>query len=482
MNNERKQVCEITDSAPTGFEGAVALVVLLLVTGGSVTPFDFAFDSSNLMMKFGNIGWPAFNLPDAGTNFVVYLILGAVLFLWLSIHLPRSASLILSMLCASGLSFLVELVQTISPARFASWYDVIADAIGAFAGVLIACFLGSSLRRACRGFRLKFDQSPMNSLYRLTMIAVFACALVPFDFMATVSKLHNLLYDTNFSLLPVVQSDGFNHVNVLTSVFSLPQEHDLLLASAFVVLGSMCALSGWEKGNTIRVSIFTGLTLCWIFAFIVELLQSFSLYHSFGLDDLLRNGLGASVGVFVTVVAIRDRLTVPTGNGVLRIPFRLIFALWTLHVAALLTSKIEVCKTIICNNGFTCINWIPFADYFHRPFLSSTATMVELMAAQSLLAILTLALLLKIQVSGWLSNLYRVSAVLAATCCIATGAVSSSGVFSVSNVILAVFSWIASYHACRLLMRRDYSSNRAFTKIPDQTDFTGCRPLKPAGI
>ena len=473
MSYERKQVCEITDSAPIGFEGAVALAVLLLVTGGSVTPFDFSFDSSNPIMKFGNIGWPAFNLPDAGTNFVVYLILGAVLFLWLSIHFRRFVSAILTMMCTAGLSYLVELVQTVSPVRFASWYDVIVDSIGAFVGVLIACALGSGLRRACWRFRSSFGHTPMNATYRLTMIGLFGCALGPFDFMTTVSRLHSLLHDTSFSLLPVLPFDSFDLVNVLASAFSLPQEHDLLLASSFVVLGSMCTLSGWEKGKTIRVSIFTGLKSCWIFAFIVELLQSFSVYHSFGIDDLLRNGFGASAGVFVTIIAIRDRFTVPTGNGVLRVPSRLIFALWILHVAVLSTSKIEVCKTIFCNNGFAGINWIPFIDYFHRPFLSSTATMVELVAAQILLAVLTLVLLRKIQVSGWLSNLCRASALLAATCCIATGAVNSSGVFSVSNVILAVFGWIAAYYACRFLIRRDYSQYREIT------DFNDNGTLKP---
>ena len=133
---------------PTGLEGVVVVAVLALAAFGSLTPFSFDLAEAGSDGVIGRLGWPRPDAADVVTNIIVYVPIGAALAVLFLRRFAAPAAVVLAVLCGTGLSFTVEVLQTAIATRFPSWLDVITNAAGTTAGALGGLVFGPPLMDA----------------------------------------------------------------------------------------------------------------------------------------------------------------------------------------------------------------------------------------------------------------------------------------------------------------------------------------------
>ena len=152
MRRSRKQASPVGPLAtvrarpqPTGLEGVVVAAVLALVAFGSLTPFSFDLAGVGGEGVIGRLGWPRPDAADVVTNIIVYLPIGAALAALFLRRFAAPTAVVLAVLCGTGLSFTVEVLQATIATRFPSWLDVITNTAGTTVGALAGLVFGPPL-------------------------------------------------------------------------------------------------------------------------------------------------------------------------------------------------------------------------------------------------------------------------------------------------------------------------------------------------
>lgn len=121
-------------TVPAGYRWALTLVFVALIIGLSVTP-GVARPDDNLF------SWLYAGTPPTAQKVLHVIIYGLLAFLWMwtlaSIESTRTR-LAVALVLALGLGVALEWYQTKVPGRFGTLIDVLLNAAGAIAGVVIA--------------------------------------------------------------------------------------------------------------------------------------------------------------------------------------------------------------------------------------------------------------------------------------------------------------------------------------------------------
>ncbi|MFN4324391.1 MAG: VanZ family protein [Azonexus sp.] len=131
---------------PIRFASYLALAWCGLVVYGSLHPFSGWRDTGVSPIAFLEGGWPRYwTAFDLAANVAVYLPLGFFLTLALSRLPGRFTAAVLATLCAGGLSFGLETLQTWLPSRVPSNLDLVCNTLGGLLGALAGKALGPRL-------------------------------------------------------------------------------------------------------------------------------------------------------------------------------------------------------------------------------------------------------------------------------------------------------------------------------------------------
>ena len=126
------------------------LLALALIIYGSLYPFEFDFAREHGLLTLLH-SWPArfdrFELRDAAVNVLLYVPLGATVFLQLARRFSRAIAIPLAVACGLGLSFSLELLQAYEPLRVSSLIDVLTNSAGAFAGAIAGALFQPRIER-----------------------------------------------------------------------------------------------------------------------------------------------------------------------------------------------------------------------------------------------------------------------------------------------------------------------------------------------
>ncbi|MCB9851345.1 MAG: VanZ family protein [Phycisphaerales bacterium] len=117
--------------------GVAAVAAVVLVTLGSLTPFRIT-GPAPIAWRLGDLAWHKLTVPDALTNFMVYVPIGALLFAWWRRVLGSAGAVLSATAVAAGMSLTLESTQAMIATRYASWYDLLLNAFGALIGAVFA--------------------------------------------------------------------------------------------------------------------------------------------------------------------------------------------------------------------------------------------------------------------------------------------------------------------------------------------------------
>lgn len=125
----------------SGLPAYLALAYLLLIAYASLSPFVGWTEPAEL--AFLDTAWPRYYTRfDLTLNFLAYLPLGFLLGLAALGRFGPVAAALLAALAATALSFTMELAQAYLPGRISSNADLLANALGGFAGAVMAARMG----------------------------------------------------------------------------------------------------------------------------------------------------------------------------------------------------------------------------------------------------------------------------------------------------------------------------------------------------
>lgn len=125
----------------SGLPAYLALAYLLLIAYASLSPFVGWSEPAGL--AFLDTVWPRYYTRfDLTLNFLAYLPLGFLLGLAALGRFGPIVAALLAALAATALSFTMELAQAYLPGRISSNADLLANALGGFAGAAMAARMG----------------------------------------------------------------------------------------------------------------------------------------------------------------------------------------------------------------------------------------------------------------------------------------------------------------------------------------------------
>lgn len=126
----------------SGLPAYLALAYLLLIAYASLSPF-VGWSEPAAGLAFLDTAWPRYYTRfDLALNFLAYLPLGFLLGLAALGRFGPVAAALLAALAATALSFIMELAQAYLPGRISSNADLLANALGGFAGAVMAARMG----------------------------------------------------------------------------------------------------------------------------------------------------------------------------------------------------------------------------------------------------------------------------------------------------------------------------------------------------
>lgn len=297
--HERDAVAE----APPGLSILWALGAVASVAYLSLLPLKLNWGVFNASTFFG-LGALAFHTPsfdDAITNLFAYVPIGFFVALYL---LRRTGRIVLAGAMTLWLSLAISLgaeaVQTGITERVGSWWDVVLNAAGTVAGVLLAyagrIHVGTWITRWTR-------TSPEQKLRAgavVLTIGLFAFHLAPFDFVTSTEGLHAAFRRAHVGLLQDRSVDP-------AQAPLAPMVHELGGAFFFALLCLTTALSSELRRTRPAAAMASGMLHGVVLAATIEVLQLFTASHVFDLASFLLRALastcGAWIGVFVLTTA-----------------------------------------------------------------------------------------------------------------------------------------------------------------------------------
>ena len=165
----------------------LTFLTMLFVIQTGLVPYDFLQDD----VKEGSavfLSGAAIHLiaRDIISNVFLYFPLGILLHCALAKQLrSRGIALILTVIFAAAMSLGIEWIQSYSPARVSTLFDLLANIGGALLGASLAWIARLALPRIHAGALVAVHEWPRTALLRAYVVALIVFAAMPFSFSFT---------------------------------------------------------------------------------------------------------------------------------------------------------------------------------------------------------------------------------------------------------------------------------------------------------
>lgn len=378
------------DVRPGPMSGRVRLagwVVVGLVICGSLTPFQF--DPVGLTGD-GWVGltdrvWPPSGLEDVLVNLAVYVPVGVVFYAWFRPRARRrGVAILIATIAGAGLSLVLELIQTMSPVRCASWIDVVVNGFGALLGAVAAPAALRLGQRWIERIRRAFVEEPTSTVGLLLTLGLIVYAVAPFDFV-----LEDREFDRVFmrSLWwPMAERAAPTSTDAELAPYALLMSA-VGMAGVFALLGCVSAMANRQRGLSPLAALWGAIGHGAVVAVIVEVLQLFVRSHVFDTADIATNTVAAAIGAW-SALAVLDPM------GIVRAPRRPGAAIPALLLGALVLAQIGYATLRSVSPAdfswaqiqWADAGWAPFAAQFRMPFVTALGSMASSFLPYTLLA------------------------------------------------------------------------------------------------
>ncbi|MCH8149075.1 MAG: VanZ family protein, partial [Planctomycetes bacterium] len=360
----------------------------LAIAYGSLIPFDFdpAAITFSDVTRVGRLHWSYGGPGDLFTNVLLYLPFG-----WLAIHCLANGHLgilracLWSVVLGSALSLSLEVLQTESYSRYASWSDVLLNTCGTALGAVLGAAFPSAwifLRKRLAGRRVR---NPYALLASLLAAAIFLFHLAPFDFVMTTESLQRSFLNANWNATP-------GHIAGLADPTLAAFVGKMATAGWFGVLAYLWAFACLWSSCTPTAGLTKAIAHTMALVWLIECMQLFTVSHVFELSDIFLRSLGAILGAW-TAVFIVDH----TGNLWKRRPSLVLPT--TLLVALVVGQALAVLFESYRPHGFGAwafdglrIEWMPFLHMWHGSTCDAVMSALSILVCYGVLAV-TLSLL-----------------------------------------------------------------------------------------
>ncbi len=377
-------------SSRTGFPRSGLEFPCLVITGlflvlGSLTPFQVDFESLRSLLAGNGLSfWSKCNFGDACVNLLIYVPFGASLFALMRHRFKRKAAFVLTATCSAAMSLGLELCQLILKGRYASWWDVLFNSVGALIGAILMSLLARSIVRGLLRFRRSFQDAPLHATEAVVVFALLTISVVPFDFVTTTKGLYASMHE---SRIPMAAATVVGRPMLLLEGSSRSWEDiaagDMGWAVAFAVLGYVLVVRNRREGARLCDAAISSLGAGFLLAIVLEVLQLFASGHVFALPDIAMHGAGVFVGVMLGVV--RDWRRGGDTENAFNNAF-LAFVVLGQVLAILLPAWLRLLGGV-AGRGFESSDWVPFADLLAMPFASAAAEVMDAWCVYALMII-----------------------------------------------------------------------------------------------
>jgi glycopeptide antibiotics resistance protein len=213
-----------------GIYGAAALLFVAFAVWGSLFPFEVrplpAADALSLFRSAWQSGPASWSRSDFASNVILFIPIGLFVCATMDTSWParRGLSVVAVLVLATLLSTFLELAQALVPWRTSSIVDVMAEALGASAGVLIWRFASCRIDARVAAVQRVVRRASYLDRVLLAYCALFALAwLLPFDFTLRPNEIADKFAHKRL-LLPFTPSpDALSPaLLLLTAVASIP--------------------------------------------------------------------------------------------------------------------------------------------------------------------------------------------------------------------------------------------------------------------
>jgi VanZ family protein len=366
---------------------AAGLVVLVLVICGSLTPFQFDWARPSHDGWNGPIGlaWSPSSLSDIAVNLMVYLPVGAILYGWVRpMARRRVATILIATFAGAGLSLALEVLQTMSPARCASWIDVVVNSFGALLGAVAAPAALQAGKRLIERSRRAFMQAPMSTVGLLLTLGLIVHGVTPFDFVLADREFNHGLMRSLW--WPMAERAAATPADGELAPYA-PLVSAIGMAGAFALLGCVGAMANRQRGLPPLAALWGSIGHGTAVAVLLEVLQLFVRSHVFDTADIATNAVAAAIGAW-SAVAVLDPLAAARDarSPASAFPAFLIGAFVLAQIACAALRAVSSVEFSWTRPNWTDMAWVPFAAQFRMPFLTALGSMASSFLTYVLLA------------------------------------------------------------------------------------------------
>lgn len=447
-----------------------ALLVLGCVAAGTLAPFSFDTPIAGADQWFGltNLKWAPASASDIWTNILVYLPVGAILWLATARVIRRPlARLTLVTYIGMAMSLSLEWAQTLISARVASSLDVCLNQLGTALGAAGAAAVGLLYQPLTHRLRRAIDT---NALWVATLVLTLGYVLyglVPFDFVTNSESLRQSLGQAQFRLFSLsTESPVDAHADWIAWFGQ---------AGRFALLGFVALLSYRGTGVHLSVALRSVRSHVLIVALIIEVLQILVISHDLDVRDWLACSVGGVLGMAAAcrlwqsprAISIRTALAatlVAMGGYVL---------ICGISPFDLATANFDPSRLFIT----------PFAAYVARPFAAAIGSIMEMVATYALLAALVRSyLFVGPGLRGRWSAIITIAAVVSmALACEVLQLFSASRHADLTDVLPALFASmiVAHWPGDQMLARVWSSCDKRLTSADTSPATIPTSPLPP---
>jgi len=361
---------------------------VLVLAYGSLLPLDidpsaFGFSDGNALNR---LRWSYGGMGDLVLNVLLYLPVG-----WLAVrcfagrHSRILRASVGALALGAGLSLTIEVLQTASFQRVASWSDLLCNTCGTALGAFLAVATTSTWTWLKIRVGSRTVQNPYAALASFLAVALWLYSLAPFDFVVTTEALQRSFLHASWSAAPVpVTAPANPTMAVLVG--------KMTTAAWFGVLAYLWVFASLWSSYTplagLANAIVHTITLVWL----VEFMQLFTASHVFEMSDILLRSLGATLGAW-TAVSIVDH----TGHSWKRrpslvLPTVLLVALAAFQMLAILLESYAPNATSGWSVDAQRIEWMPFLRMWHASASDAAMSSLSMLVRYGVLAVTLLLL------------------------------------------------------------------------------------------
>ena len=187
----------------------LAFLTTLFVVQTGLVPYDFLInDIKEGSTVFLSGAVAHLTAPDIISNVFLYLPVGILFHCSLSKRLrSRGVAFVLTVVFAGALSLGIEWIQSYSPVRVSTLFDLLANIGGALIGASLAWIVRLTLPRIHAGALVAVHERPRTALLRGYVVALIIFAAMPFSFSFTSSGIKKAVKSTHLIPFEVTAID-----------------------------------------------------------------------------------------------------------------------------------------------------------------------------------------------------------------------------------------------------------------------------------